>query len=298
MSNTEFKLFYCGPALENGKMNVRDLAPALMAVGSLLEESNRVLNGGKASVSVNVKAFEDGSFGILFNLDQSITTQVMSMFTGDQVTAAINILTMLGFAGGGTKGLIHLLRKSQGQKPIKAKKLENGDFQLYFKDGQVLEITKPVLDLYTDLKVRAETENVINPLNTPGITGLRIGSVDEECTIIQQKEAAYFTAPEDETEEIEEQETTTTLSIQALSFKEDNKWRFSDGSGTFYATITDKGFLTKVHHNQVSFTMGDLLKVQLIKRTKITGTKLNNEYEVTKIIEHRSAARQLTLPFE
>ena len=42
-SQASFHLIYDGPALANHEMNVRDLAPALLAVGELLEEVNRML---------------------------------------------------------------------------------------------------------------------------------------------------------------------------------------------------------------------------------------------------------------
>lgn len=298
VSNADFRIYFCGPALENGQMNVRELAPALMAIGGLLEESNRVLNGERATVSVNVKAFEDGSFGVLFNVDQSMAAHVMSLFTGEPVTAAINIITLLGFTGSGAIGLFKLLKKSKGKHPKKAKQMENGDFQLHFQDGKVLEISKPVLDLYRDLKVRAEVENVVQPLLNPGITGFRFGRNDEEVTVVQQDEVESFNTPEEVAEEVEEQEMTATLSIHSLSFKEDNKWRFSDGTSSFYATILDEQFLEQIKKNQVSFSMGDLLKVQLIKHTKIKGTSLKSEYQVTKVLEHKSAAQQIDLPFE
>ncbi len=88
MSTVQFQIFYSGPDLESGKMDVRELAPALLAIGGLLEESNRVLNGERSSVSVKVNRFEDGSFGINFEVIQNIKDQVIALFSGQEVTAA------------------------------------------------------------------------------------------------------------------------------------------------------------------------------------------------------------------
>ena len=45
MSRTDFTLTYAGPALQDHEMNVRDLAPAMLAVGELFEALNRLYNG-------------------------------------------------------------------------------------------------------------------------------------------------------------------------------------------------------------------------------------------------------------
>ena len=94
---------------------------------------------------------------------------------------------------------------------------------------------------------------------------------------------------------MEEHESTATFSITSLSFKEDNKWRLSDGTNTFYVTITDRDFLHQVDDNLKSFSKGDLLKVKLKTTTWQTAEGLRTEYEAMEIIEHLVGARQLRL---
>ena len=68
---TKFDISYHGPALADGSMNVRDLGPAMMAVGSLFESTNELLNGDRAAVNINVRATSSGSFHILFEVLQN-----------------------------------------------------------------------------------------------------------------------------------------------------------------------------------------------------------------------------------
>lgn len=295
MSTVQFQIFYSGPDLESGKMDVRELAPALLAVGGLLEESNRVLNGERASVAVKVNRFEDGSFGINFEVIQNIKDQVISLFSGQEVTAASNMIQVLGFGGSSVFGLYKLIKWAKGRKP-KVNVIIERNVELNFGE-ETITIQKEVFDLYRDIKVRKEAENTVRPLEKEGVDRFEARYNNELIESVDKKEVVYFNVPEIEDEKIDEQETDRSFTIHSLSFKEDNKWRLSDGTNVFFVTISDHEFLRKVNENLISFSKGDILRVRLRTKTWQVIDGIKTEYEAIEILEHRSAARQLTFNF-
>ena len=54
MSKADLRVAYDGEALAGHTMNVRDLGPALMALGEIFVEANKILNGDRAGVEVHV----------------------------------------------------------------------------------------------------------------------------------------------------------------------------------------------------------------------------------------------------
>lgn len=50
MSEARFSLIFRGLAVDNGEIDVHDLAPALLAVGDLLQAANQAINGEQAAV--------------------------------------------------------------------------------------------------------------------------------------------------------------------------------------------------------------------------------------------------------
>jgi hypothetical protein len=297
-SKAAFKVYYSGDILESGQMDVRELAPALLAMGSLLEEANRVLTDGKTDISVKVKKFEDGSFGISFEVIQSFATQLMEMFSGRNATAAANLIQILGFSVLGFKGLFYLIKKAKGRQPKKAKLLEDGNIEIDFTD-ETETVTKEVFDLFRDLKVRQQAENVVKPLSVDGISQFIIKDWDKQVIeTVEKSEYKYFHTPDVSDEIIQEKDSTALYSIHSLSFKEDNKWRLSDGSNTFFVTMKDEEFLRKVNENLISFSKGDILELSLKIITWETKDGINTEYEAMKVLDHKMAARQLKLPLE
>jgi len=295
MSKASFQVYFHGPDVEFGRMDVRDLAPALLAIGSLLEETNRVLNGQRAQISVKVKKdFKEGSFGISFDVVQDLANQLLAMFSSDSVDGALNLLEILGLTIVGKTGLFGLLKWARGRKAKRAKILENGNVEIDFSD-ESKEVPPKVFKVFKDLNVRREIEKILKPLERHGIKRFEVRSKKEVVETIESNEVPYFRSPEIEDEQIEEHESTATFSITSLSFKEDNKWRLSDGTNTFYVTITDRDFLHQVDDNLKSFSKGDLLKVKLKTTTWQTTEGLRTEYEALEIIEHFVGARQLRL---
>ena len=70
---------YSGEALSEGKMNLDELLLALTGFGMIINEANSIINKGSSKVTVNIKAFEIGSFHISTELVQ-ITHSFLNVF--------------------------------------------------------------------------------------------------------------------------------------------------------------------------------------------------------------------------
>ena len=90
----QFNITYGGQALADNSMSVSDLAPALLALVSLLRTANEVV-GGERKITLNIKAFRAGSFTIDLELTQTLTQYVSSLWGG----AGISLIALL-FGGG------------------------------------------------------------------------------------------------------------------------------------------------------------------------------------------------------
>lgn len=295
MNKTSFKVFYDGEALSSGTMNVRDLAPALLAFGDLLESTNKVINGEKSQVSVNIKSFPGGCFGIDLEVCMSIKQQIVSLLSGQDVTAAVNILTILGLTRP-DKGLVWLIRAAKGRWPKKATKLESGNVTLEFDDGEMLEAEERVVALFQDIPVRQAFERTLSPLDLDGIDSFYTEEGGSVVPVATKIERPYFAIPEVPDKKLfDDSSAIRVLSIHSLSFKDGNKWHMSDGTNNFWATITDPNFLRAIDNNQ-SFSKGDMLKVNLITRQWETGRgQLKTEYEIDHVLDHKRALRQIPL---
>ena len=97
--------------------------------------------------------------------------------------------------------------------------------------------------------------------------------------------------PDDENADAREM----NLQIISLSFKEENKWRFTDGLEPFTASIEHVDFLNKIANNEISFSKNDYLKCMVREKQSQTAKGLKLERTIVEVIKHTPSARQLKL---
>ena len=289
----EFDISYHGPALADGRMNVRDLGPAMIAVGSLFESTNELLNGDRAAVNINVRATSGGSFHILFEILQNSGVNNVQDFltTANQiVTLIIGGATIISTA---TIGLVALIKWLRGRSP-KVEQINDGMFRLTLENGETYEIPAELLVMYQSATVRNAISDMVRPVKEEGIESFEIRQNDELVVSVAKEEADYFDISE--IQELMLDETRThVFSIVSLAFREGNKWRLTDGQLTFSVSMKDGEFQSRVDNNAVAFSKGDLLVCDMRTVQWLTHQGIKTEYEVINVNEHMPA-RQPRLP--
>lgn len=299
MSRATLKVAFDGPAIHDGTMDVRDLAPALLAIGQLCEEANRVLNGDRIQATVLVRSdFRRGSFEVNLDLVQSLVSQVRSFLAGEDATAAANLLAILGAGSTSVAGLFKVIKWLRGRRPNKLIVLDSGNVRMEI-DGSSLETTREVVELYRDLAVRKAAAAVTKPLEKAGIDVIEFSADSTDLAeTITRDDAPSFMAPDPEEEQIVREECRAAYTIVSVSFKDGNKWRLHDGQNTINVTMADDDFLNKVNANEVVFAKGDILVCRVLMEQWRTTDGLRTEYTVLEVVRHHSAARQLPLQLD
>lgn len=300
---TDFRLTYDGPALESHEMDPRELAPALLAMADLLEAAAHVLYGDKARIEVNVKgSFRSGSFHVDFVTGLHWFQSIRDIFAGPEAAAIANGSAILGALGViGTKGLFPLLKWLRNRPISRIESIDEGQggrstVRIYVGD-EFYEVEQDAVDLLRDVAVRKATERVLAPLQRSGVHVFALGRGSSVNVTVGQEERDAFHAPAVEDVLIIDDIRDMVYSIVALTFKEENKWRLSDGSSTINATISDAAFLRAVHSDMESFSKGDSLVCSVRIRQWQTRHGARSEYEVIHVKDHLRAARQIDLPW-
>lgn len=299
-ATVHFSIKYDGPALANHQMDVRELAPALIALSSLLEEANRSLFPDSAEVRVHVHGtFKSGSFEFDLVALQSIKDQIVSIFSGPEASAAANLLEILGAIGIlGSAGVIGVVKWLKGRKPSSIR--FDGDktiFEIHTTEfSETFEADLATGKLYQSRVIRQSLARVVKPLENEGIDFFASSQDGVTEAVITKEEAEYFAVAASNADVVSDIISEgTLLQIESAVFKEGNKWRFSDGSNSFFAEIADENFRARIASGDERFGKGDVLVVDLRRIQSISDIGLKSEYVIERVREHK-APLQMGLP--
>lgn len=295
--SAQFQFAFEGEAIQDGTIEVNDLAPALLALGDLVEEANKYVSNGRASVTLRVRAeSQGGSFKIALEVAQHWYSQFVDYFTSPEANALATFLAIIGISGG--IGIIQLIKKGKGKKPTTVVEIDQSTrVRVEFEGEKPIEVERKAFDLFNNVRARNAISRVVRPLRGKGVDELRFFHRGKETVKIAQDEADCFRLPDSEEDELVS-ETETILRIIAISFKEGNKWRLSDGGNTYFIALLDEEFLGRVHRGDIRFGENDCLRVVLRLRQWYEESELKIAREILKVVEHIPSGRQSLMPFE
>lgn len=287
-SQAGFDIIYDGPAVADGSMNVRHLAPAMLAVGTLFEAANNITNGQRAKVNINVKATSPGSFHILYEVIQATMAQGVDPTL---LTTAVQLKELLvgGIVAAG--GLFAIIKWVNRRKP-KLNKINDELYTLTI-NNESYELPLELLRLYQDASIRHAISDIVHPVKEEGIDRIQILDKKRLIHEVAKNDVDAFDIPEMQ-EQLLDEIRRHAFSIIGLSFKEDNKWKLTDGENTFSVYMKDTAFQRRVDNNQEAFAKGDVLICDLRTVQWQVEGGIKTEYEVVKVVNHKPA-RQLVL---
>lgn len=293
MPETTFEVIFDGPALENGRMPVRDLAPALLALGDLFVDASAVVHPDQPPAALKMKATEEGSFVIDLVLEApNAWDQFVNLFSSEGANALVNFRDAVI----GTAGLYWLIKQARGQK-IKARSEspKAGYIQITLEDGTTLDVPSETLTLFENLRVRRKARESVEPVNRDGIERMKFRPENETTVSVEREDLPAYEVPEVEEVPLVDEETEMVVSLASVVFREGNKWRLTDGEHTFSAAIDDAGFFERVQKGIEAFRAGDMLRCNMRITQTRRGDVLHTDYSVTEVKEHIPREVQLRL---
>src|SRR5687768_3566442 len=92
MARSDLEVRYDGPAIVDGRMDVRTLAPSLIGLADAVQAASRELYPGAPDVTLEIRATGEGSFRVLLDLARLADVDLLS---GNTMTALANIKAVL-----------------------------------------------------------------------------------------------------------------------------------------------------------------------------------------------------------
>lgn len=308
MSSSTFAFAFEGETFDGGEIDVRDLAPALLSLGEIIQTANRALNGNRAQASLRMKATNLGSFEALLSVDISFLTSIGDMLDAitdnpDRVVAANQLLDLVLKAGGGgtatVVGLLGVLKWLQGRKAEQIEPQPNGTV-IIVKDGGSAVIDQRTLVLLNDIATREAVEDFgRKALGVAGVSSIRLSEVGAKPALILEKsDIASLKVPDPSVADplVQKVEREVLLRIVTSAFREGYKWRFSDGGEKpFTAAMEDLDFINTVSRGKTPLSANDILRCLIREEQMLGAGGLSKEVAVIRVLEHIPGPSQLKL---
>jgi len=300
MSKASVTVRYDGPALAGHRMDVVDLAPALLGLSELCKLANEQFNGNAASVKVLIGADQEQQcFQFSLDIVQTILQQAQGLLEHKEVKSAKEILEWVGLIGGpiaGVFGLFRLWKRIAGEQVV-------GEI-MTVKDGrnvvqlQINGSNNTVLayrESYELLKLEAARDSakrVLAPVARAGYEEIEFeadGAIQDHFTKAEAKKVLdVFEVPEPEVPLGEPQPLTAFVGVYAPVYDEKaTRWRFTFNGGHEYMDISDTTIAADAVKRGGAM-VNDLYQVKLsMQQFRTAEGRLSAKYKILEVLDFK-----------
>lgn len=289
MTSTRFVVHYDGPVLQTHEIDVKKLAPSLIALSDAFDAIQKKIAPG-ASLTLKARATQEGSFVI----DLMMYLQLAEdLFNSPAATAMINAAELGEVMIGGIK-MIKECAEHQGAEPGISKadnhSSDSTTMQITYPDGKTVAFSEAALEMFHNPDFVKNVKTFIEPARTDGVDSVELESDKDRVSVNENEADGIFEYCR--TDETEANTSVEKLHIQALdiSFRKNGKWRITDGFRKHMVSIEDKAFLERVASNQESFRGRDEFDVLMRVQTTSddNGQMVKKYLAIEKVLEHKS----------
>lgn len=194
MSESKFQIAYDVESFVNGATDVRLLTPALLSLGELVNTSNQILNGDSATTSLRVESnFRTGSFEVYLFLNRTLLERMRSLFGRNETVDAAGLVTAIfgiaRSASGVIQGLLKAYKVLHGEKP-RTTLIDRSTHTSIFVmgDGNEVQVERLTAKLYSDERILATVDRILQPLTSNGINKFEVKHEDETIDRLERQD--------------------------------------------------------------------------------------------------------------
>jgi len=316
MSGGQAIIRYDGPILADHKMDVEDIAPAMLALAELCKRANAIANGDRASVKLLIDLDTEqhcAQFGV--QIIQTFLDQAKSFFDDQHVKTASDIMAFIGLTGttggivigGPVIGLFKLLKWLKGRQPDSATMtVKDGRNVMQISVGGDMVLVHPVAAqmLYDPIAMKS-AKDVLRPTRKEGYEKVEFEHQNEVSETLTKQDAILIDAIQ-VIEKKAEKETVipassirATVKIRKAIYEGNGKWTIQYDKSR-EVTMGDETWLADFQANKVDAPPGSYLDVDIsvaaIHLDKDDKPIEEPHYTITKVNGVVPAPEQIELP--
>lgn len=296
MSKEQIQIRFDGEALEGHSIDVSVVAPALSAIGNLISDCNRYVNGDDIRVQVKLHAdLKANCVTLLLDVHwESLIQHVKGLLENADVKNAKELLEWIGIiAGTGTAGSVTLFkvvkwlyqRKKNNEITIVKR---NGDkILLSVKDkDEKIEMQESMYRAAISENIQESIKNTLKPNLSEGIEKTTFIHKGVENSYNEEDANDYKDVLNLELDpEAEEQEIVGHIVIHAPVFeKNSKKWKFKWNNKVEPIDISETN-ISEMILNRGKVAIGDAFRVKLSMIEKKQKRGYKQFYKVKEVLE-------------